>query len=342
MIPLHRAAAMALTLLVFIAGVAQVGWSLAGEPSQTPPDVGYIPRQVGYGLFVMAAASLGGVILAKTPPQRSLSLLAVTLALLGLPLIGSGAGAAMSAVGAPEWLFNVLASLGFFLALAAIYRLSRSFPYERRSERWGQWAPWIIAVVAWGAVWVRVLPLTPRLGMAMALGVAVACLVNWRSMYEAADAEGRRRVLWLAQGLAAFVVLGGLQVVLVVLVQTTPLQIPIPGWEYWLRIVALFAALGFLALAVFYRGALDPGLVLRRTALYGFGGVALVFLFTAVEDLTAAWLADRLVLGESAGSWFAGGVVALLLGPIHAVLSRMTGRGSHPPQSENKDRDLDR
>jgi len=299
---------------------------LAGVSVPLWTDAGYIPRQVGYGLFVIAAAGLGGVILVRAPPRPQLSLVAVTLALMGLPLLGSGAGAAMGAVGAPEWLFNALASFGFFMALAATYGLSRSFPYHRPSGRWGRWGPWMAAFVAWGVTWTDVLPLTPRRGMALAFGVAIVSLINWGGMYRVADAAGRRRVLWLAQGMVAFSVIGGLQVALVVLVQTTPLQIPIPGWEYWLRLAALFAALGFLAVAVFYRGALDPGLVLRRTTLYGLGGVALVFVFTAIEDLTAAWLTDRIGLGENAGSWFAGGVVALLLGPIHAAFDRVTRR----------------
>ncbi|MFG1691436.1 hypothetical protein ACGF5M_04710 [Gemmatimonadota bacterium] len=329
-IPPHRATAIALTLLALIAGVVQVGWPLAGGSLPAVTDAGYIPRQIGYGLFAIATACLGGVILVKAPPHRPLSLVAVTLALMGLPLLGSGAGAAILAAGAPRWLFNTLASLAFFLSLAATYRLSQSFPYPQRLGRWVPWGPWMAALVAWGADWAGILPLTPRVGMAWAFGVAVASLMNWRGMYRAADADGRRRILWLAQGLVAFVVVGGLQMALVVLVQTTPLRIPIPGWEYWLRTVALFSALGFLALAVFYRGALDPGLVLRRTALYGLGGVVLVFVFTAIEDLSAAWLAERLGLGENAGSWFAGGVVALLLGPIHSTLSKAAGKGSRP------------
>jgi len=325
-LPLHRVAAAALTLLALSAGVAQVLWFVAGASVPSWTDAGYIPRQVGTGLFVIAAAALGAVILVKASPRRPLSLVAVTLALMGLPLLDSGAGAALAWAGAPAWLFNVLASLGFFMALAATYRLSRSFPDPRPTGRWGRWGPWLAALVAWGAVWGGLLPLTPRLGMAMAFGVAIVSLINWGGMYRAADPDGRRRILWLAQGMLAFSVMGGIQVALVVLVQTTPLNIPIPGWEYWLRLAALFAALGFLAVAVFYRGALDPGLVLRRTALYGFGGVAAVFVFTAIEDLTAGWLADRLGLGENAGSWLAGGVVALLLGPIHAALARVTKR----------------
>lgn len=123
--------------------------------------------------------------------------------------------------------------------------------------------------------------------------------------------------------MVAFTVVAALQVSLVVLVRTTPLRIPIPGWEYWLRLAALVVGLAFLGVAVLYRGALDPALVLRRTALYGFVGVALVFAFTAIEDLTSSWLTERLGLGENAGSWLAGGVVALLLGPIHEALGRM-------------------
>ncbi|MFC1790875.1 hypothetical protein ACFL0I_00190 [Gemmatimonadota bacterium] len=335
--PLHRAAAAVLTLLALIGGVAQVGWFVAGEGVTPLTDAGYVLRQVGYGLFVIASAGLGGVILTRAQHRQSLSLAVVTLALMGLPLLGSGAGSAMAEAGAPEWLFSASATFAFFLSLAALYRLSRSFPYPRPSSRWGRWAPWGMALVGCGATWAGTPPLTPRLGMALAFGVAVASLFNWWGMYRAADADGRRRVLWLAQGLVAFAVMAGLQVALVVLVQTTPLRIPLPGWEYWLRLAALFAALGFIAVAVFYRGALDPALVLRRTALYGIGGVVLVFAFTAIEDLTAGWLADRLGLGENAGSWFAGGVVALLLGPIHAALGRVTrtkGEGSHSPRDE--------
>jgi hypothetical protein len=147
-------------------------------------------------------------------------------------------------------------------------------------------------------------------------------------MYRSADAEGRRRLLWLAQGMVAFAMVAALQVALVVLTRVTPLRIPLAAWEYWLRLAALVAGLAFLAVAVFYRGALDPALVLRRTAVYGIVGLGLVFVFTAVEDLTSSWLAERLGLGETAGSWLAGGVVALIVGSLHDALGRRMRSGS--------------
>lgn len=329
----HRAAALALSVLALVAGVTQVVWSITGDPSSAALVPGYLPRQISYGLFVIAAGGLGTVILVRTTPRRDHSLVAVALALMGLPLLSYGVGSTMSLAGAPDWAFNSLASLGFFMALAATYRLSQSFPHMQALGMQSRLGPWIGALLLWSAVRVDLLPLTPRVGMALAFGVAVASLINWRRMYKAADADGRRRVLWLVQGLVAFAVIGGFQVSLVVLVQTTPLEIPIPGWEYWLRTVALFVALGFIAVAVFYRGALDPGLVVRRTALYGLSGVVLVFVFTAVEDLTASWLADRLGLSENAGSWLAGGVVALLLGPIHAALSKRASGAPGAPRT---------
>lgn len=323
----HAATAWVLTLLALVGGMVQVAWFLGGGEAPVGAAAGYVPRQVGYGLFVLSAAGLGATILAKAPPRQELSLVAIVLALMGVPFLDSGAGRAAAAIGTPKWLVDGVLSLGFLMALAATLRLSRSFPNPVSTGRWGRRAPWLGALLAWIGANVGLFPLTPAVGTAMALAVAFSCLFNYRTLFRAADAEGRRRILWLAQGMVAFTVVAALQVALTVLVRVTPLRIGIPGWEYWLRLAALFAGLLFLAVAVFYRGALDPALVLRRTALYGLAGVALVFVFTAIEDLTSSWLAERLGLGENAGSWFAGGVVALLLGPLHAALGRAMRTG---------------
>ncbi|HSW29108.1 MAG TPA: hypothetical protein VLH75_06365 [Longimicrobiales bacterium] len=318
----HRVTAGFLTLLALAAGLTQVVWFLAGGAAPATAAPGYVARQIGYGLFVLAAAGLGALILIKGAPRRELSLVAVVLALMGAPFLDSGAGPALAAAGVPAWLFEQALSLGFFMAMAATYAVSRSFPYPLQDGRVARAAPWTAALVAWGLGAAGVLPLTPRVGMAVALGVAAASLFNEGTMYRAADAQGRRRVLWLAQGMVAFTVVAALQVALVVLTRVTPLRIPLAGWEYWLRLAALVAGLAFLGVAVFYRGALDPALVLRRTAVYGIVGVGLVFVFTAVEDLTSSWLTERLGLDESAGSWLAGTVIALIVGSLHDALGR--------------------
>lgn len=324
----HRAVAALLTVLALFAGLAQVGWFVGGGAAVVGAAPGYVARQVGYGVLVLAAAGLGAVILIKGEPRRELSLVAVVLALMGVPLLDSGAGPALAEAGVPTRLFEQVLSLGFFMAMAGTYAVSRSFPYPFPDGRVARAAPWSVALVAWGMAAGGVLPLTPRVGMAVALCVAAASLLNEWRMYRAADAEGRRRVLWLAQGMVAFTLVAALQVALVVLTRVTPLRIPVPGWEHWLRLAALGAGLVFLAVAIFYRGALDPALVLRRTAVYGIAGVGLVFVFTAVEDLTSSWLTERLGLGKRAGSWLAGGVVAILVGALHDAVRKRLGTGS--------------
>lgn len=338
----HRATATVLTLLALAAGLAQVGWFAAGGQAPAWAAPGYVARQVGYGLFALAAAGLGAVILIRGARRREFSLVAVVLALMGTPFLDSGAGEAWVAAGAPARLFDAALDLGFFMAMAATVAVSRSFPEPLPDGRVARAAPWVLALLAWGATASGFAPLTPRVGMAIALGVAAAALHGQLSMYRAADAGGRRRVLWLAQGMVAFTVVAALQVALVVLTKVTPLRIPVPGWEYWLRLAALVAGLGFLAVAVFYRGALDPGLVIRRTAVYGILGVGLVFLFTGVETLTSSWLTERLGLGESAGSWLAGSVVALIVGSFHDAVRRrlqptgkaVVGTGADPDRGE--------
>lgn len=328
----HRAAAFVVTLLALAGGLAQVGWFIAGGGAPAGAAEGYVVRQVGHGVFVLAAAGLGAAILLLGARRRELSLVAVVLALMGAPFLDSGAGLAWTASGAPKWLLDRALELGFFMAMAATYATSRSFPFPLPDGRVARVAPWGVGLGTWVLSATTLVPLTPPLGMALALGVAAASLHGQWTMYRAADGEGRRRVLWLAQGLVAFTLVATLQVALVILTRVTLLRIPLPGWEYWLRLAALFAGLAFLAVAVFYRGALDPALVLRRTAVYGILGVGLVFLFTGIENLTSSWLAARLGLGESAGAWLAGGVVAVLVGSLQdAVRRRLEPRKADQP-----------
>jgi hypothetical protein len=325
----HAGAAWVATLLALAGGLAQVGWFMAGGETPARAAAGYVPRQIGYGAFVLAAAGLGAVVLLKAPRRPEMSMVALVLALMGVPLLDSGAGRAASAAGAPMRLVGTVLELGFFLALAATLRLSRSFPYPLPTGRWGRWTPWVLALSVWGAGATGAYTLTPAIGMVMALAVVAVALVNEWAMYRAADREGRRRVLWLAQGMMAFTAVAGLQVALAVLARVTPLRIPIAGWEYWLRLAALFAGLAFLAVAVFYRGALDPALVLRRTTVLGILGVSLVFVFTAVEDVASSWIVERLGLNARAGIWIAGGVVALVIGFLHDRLGQLL-RGKDP------------
>ena len=100
-VAVHRFFAAALSGLALVAGLTQVVWSMAGDTRSALLDPGFIPRQIGYGLFALAAGSLSSIIIIRTTPKRALSLVAITLSLMGLPLLGYGAGSAMASAGAP-------------------------------------------------------------------------------------------------------------------------------------------------------------------------------------------------------------------------------------------------
>jgi len=141
--------------------------------------------------------------------------------------------------------------------------------------------------------------------------------------YKSATADERRRMLWLVEGIAA----GGWIVLLGTLVEM------VAGWagwslDDWLLLTFPAALLAFLcgtAFAVFFRGALDPGLMLRRTTLYGLLSATLLFTFAGIENVVADVLAARLGFPPSLGSWIAGGTIALGFAPARAMIMRRLG-----------------
>lgn len=54
-----------------------------------------------------------------------------------------------------------------------------------------------------------------------------------------------------------------------------------------------------------------------------------------IVDLTSSWLTERLGLGENAGSWLAGGVVAMLMGSLHDALGRLIKGGRSDPGTDS-------
>lgn len=70
-----------------------------------------------------------------------------------------------------------------------------------------------------------------------------------------------------------------------------------------------------LAMSVFYRGAVDPALMVRRTALYSVLGVLLTALFVAMEGALSSQVIMRVGLPSETGAVVAGTAVALAFGP---------------------------
>lgn len=182
----------------------------------------------------------------------------------------------------------------------------------------------------------------PLIFILLAMWLAASYL---RVGYLVADADGQRRVLWIVNGFAAafWIMLVGSLILFVIAftvglshglaaaqVEGEAVGLQIPYWwllaAEWNYILAMLAILASIAAATLYRGALDPGLVLRRTTVYGLLGVCIAFLFAVLENILSSQVALRLGLPGAAGSWLAGGVTALMIGPLHRRIKRRTDR----------------
>lgn len=154
-------------------------------------------------------------------------------------------------------------------------------------------------------------------------------LSNLRVNYAYSSREQQRRILWLTQGYvsAVFVlILVSAAILSAVVVGSGPVW-RIANWTGFIGWpLAVLTVLGCLLISVFFSGAFDPALVLRRTSLYGIMVVMLAFIFAGIESLVESRLTARFELPEGVGTWVGGGVVALAVGPIHAWLRRAIGR----------------
>jgi hypothetical protein len=149
-----------------------------------------------------------------------------------------------------------------------------------------------------------------------------------RAGYRVAPLPLRRRALWVAQGFA-----GGLAWLLVstVAVPIVAATVSDPGVAAFLRafpfhalVTPIFVAC--LAMAVFYDGALDPALTIRRTAVYGALGLGAVFLFAGIEGLVGNLLTQSLGLTPAGATWFSGGAAAMICGTIRGKAADLGAR----------------
>jgi hypothetical protein len=84
-------------------------------------------------------------------------------------------------------------------------------------------------------------------------------------------------------------------------------------------------ALATLVLAVFFHGAVDPGLVLQKTTVYGALAGALLFGFGALENVLEDIVLTRIGLPPGSGTWLAGGMMAVAFKPLYEFLSARIG-----------------
>ena len=141
---------------------------------------------------------------------------------------------------------------------------------------------------------------------------------NLFSGFRAADRPDRRRSLWVFAGFTVALWMLFIDITFMLL---PPLPIPIDtsGVLFLLSPTVIVVS---LTTGVFYRGDLDPALVIKKTTVYGVLGTLFLILFAGVESLASEMLEERLGLPGLLGGVVAGSFVALVILPFR---HRITG-----------------
>lgn len=170
------------------------------------------------------------------------------------------------------------------------------------------------------------IPGTRELTM-VSLSLATTALgaANLRCTYDASDEPTRLRMYWVVEALlvAATLLLVSFGVEAAVHLFDSR-SAPVHWAHVVLLPAATFALFVLLAFAVLYRGAVDPRLVVRRTAAYGALGVALTTIFVALEGALTSLAVVRFGLPDQVAGLMAGSTVAVFFGPIRNQVERLS------------------
>ncbi len=142
--------------------------------------------------------------------------------------------------------------------------------------------------------------------------------------YRTGSPEDRRRIGWLALGLAicgwlaviayggamVWLILGGGDQAAMVLVKLTAV---LPA------LCAIIFTL-LLAISIFFRGAIDPRLAIRKTSLYGLVALVVTVVVAATQNTAVVQLVGSLGLPAQSGSVFAGVAVAVVMTPMRRLI----------------------
>lgn len=186
-------------------------------------------------------------------------------------------------------------------------------------------AIWIVPVGLAVAVVVGRQPIwyaLPWLGAALFDGLRFL-----RLNFASASQPERRRVFWAYTGLLASASTAILFALAVTLGRILGCGGPGPGafcrivaFQDWMLLLPLPTLAVFLAVAVFYSGAVDSALVLRRTTVFSGVVILLVFVFGIVEHFLSQAFATR--LPDGAATVFAAGTLALAMHPVKTLCER--------------------
>lgn len=148
------------------------------------------------------------------------------------------------------------------------------------------------------------------------LGIGMGAVTLYTN-YRAADEVERGKMLWIVEGFVAALAL--MTVAEVVNIAADMLnRFDVEEWTFIAVPLAFLIVIASVAAAAFFRGALDPRLMIRKTTISAGIVIIAIFAFAGIETLVADLLAARLGFSPRLGSWIAGGAIAIGLRPLHS------------------------
>lgn len=349
----------------------------AGEPATATDLYQGGADLVSLSVAMLAAALLAGMLAWKTPARADARALALFLVFIFLPDDILRTPLEVFGISLDD---RTVASLGWipvWLALAAFLRFSALFP-ERSIVR--ETHPTSVrhpaphrgrramlrarsGLLRPGVVWptAAILSLI-TIGLTVIGGAIVAqwIMIFWLAVlaaivsgvlqllqtYRSSTPVERAQILWVVFGFYAAAWAAVLIYILVPFYERYAPPSALGGLG-WLAIGQLLLPLPLILIVVslyvgvFHGGALDPERAIRKTTTYGLVVFVEILLFTAVEEVTASALVERVVgpTSSRASAYIGGGAIALAFRPlkhwIEARAERWMPRGLRSPGRES-------
>ncbi len=191
--------------------------------------------------------------------------------------------------------------------------------------------PWA-AVLIVGAIVYGATALTWWVENLVDVAVAGLTMTYFLDSLAVGSAEDRSRAGWMLAGFGA----AALLLSVYTLYQAIPELVAVAGPSVRmpdtanvlmesLAVVAPFVGFALLAVAVLGRGAMDPGIAVRRTAVFSALGVVLTLAFAILEEAFTEWTVDVAGIPGFVGPVVAASVVLALAPPLRWVLDRLFG-----------------
>jgi class 3 adenylate cyclase len=288
-------------------------------------------------LVELSLALLAVVILVRAWRRREARALALFLALGGAG-IPDGMGIPPELIEAFDYAIIVIGS-GALLNFAMVF----PEPVPADAPGWPPprlrrlFQPWPLTALCAGGVLLTVL-LGPTawsalVAMTALISAAVMGAMTLRAGYQRVEPAQRRRVLWVLNGFYAlsWMLVVAVPVAFAIYLTAELMENPRAaaladvGFQLFIAASLLLLPL-FLGIGIFYGGAVDPRLAIRKTTVYGAMGVLTLTLFMVVEGTASMQVMSMLQLPSSVGPWVAGSSVALAFGPLQKWTSSLVER----------------